>query len=75
MVGEVDGEYSYEAKKHLLQWRLTVIDSANSQGSMEFTIAGAPANFFPIRVAFISSKPYCKIAVRRGGREGGRGRF
>lgn len=63
MVGDVDGEYSYDSKKHLLNWRLTVVDSSNSQGSMEFTIAGMPSDFFPVKVSFVSSKPYCNIEV------------
>lgn len=64
VVGEVDGEYSYEAKKHLLNWRLAMIDSSSTQGSMEFSIPGMPADFFPVRVSFVSSKPYCNIEVR-----------
>ena len=67
VVGEVDGEYAYDAKKHLLNWRLAVIDSSTAQGSMEFTIAGIPSDFFPVRVSFVSSKPYCNIEVRKQG--------
>lgn len=63
MVGEVEGEYSYEAKKHMLNWRLALIDSSARQGSMEFSMAGMPGDFFPIKVSFVSSKPYCKVEV------------
>lgn len=63
MVGEVDGEYAYDAKKHVLNWRLALIDSSSLRGSMEFSIAGMPVDFFPVKVSFASSKPYCSIEV------------
>ena len=63
VVGEVDGEYSYNAKKHILNWRLALIDASTSHGSMEFAIAGMPSDFFPVKVSFASSKPYCNIEV------------
>lgn len=61
----MEGEYSYDAKKHVLNWRLALIDSSTVHGSMEFTIAGMPTDFFPVRVSFSSSKPYCNIEVSR----------
>ena len=63
VVGEVDGEYNYDSKKHVLQWRLPVIDASNKSGSMEFSIPAIPDDFFPIRVSFISTKLYCHIEV------------
>lgn len=63
VVGEVAGEYKFDSKKHVLEWRLPVIDASNSNGSMEFTIAGMESDFFPIRVEFISSKTYSQIEV------------
>ena len=64
MVGDVDGEYNYDSKKHVLQWRLPVIDASNKTGSMEFTMVAVPDDFFPIRVSFVSTKLYCHIEVR-----------
>lgn len=64
VVGEVDGEYNYDAKKHLLNWRLAVIDSSTNHGSMEFSITAVPSNFFPVTLTFASSKSYCHIEVR-----------
>ena len=64
VVGDVDGEYHYDAKKHILEWRVSVIDATNKTGSMEFNVAGLPGDFFPIRVYFVSSKSYCNIEVR-----------
>ena len=64
MVGEVAGEYKFDSKKHILEWRLPVIDSSNSTGMMEFTIPGMESDFFPIRVEFVSPKTYSHIEVR-----------
>ena len=58
------GEYKFDSKKHILEWRLPVIDASNSNGSMEFNIAGMESDFFPIRVEFISTKTYSHIEVR-----------
>ncbi len=33
-------------------------------GSMEFSIAGHPDDFFPVNVSFVSKKTYCDIEVR-----------
>ena len=65
MVGDVDGEYSYDSKKHVLDWRVSVIDQSNKTGSMEFSVAGLPNDFFPIKVYFISTKSYCHIEVSK----------
>ena len=63
VVGDVDGEYHYESKKHVLQWRLPVIDASNKTGSMEFSIPAIPDDFFPITVSFVSTKLYCHVEV------------
>ena len=63
VVGEVAGEYKFDSKKHILEWRLPVIDASNSNGSMEFNIAGMESDFFPIKVEFISTKTYSHIEV------------
>ena len=63
VVGDVDGEYNYESKKHVLQWRLPVIDASNKTGSMEFSIPAIPDDFFPINVSFVSTKLYCHVEV------------
>ena len=33
-------------------------------GSMEFSIAGHPDDFFPVNVSFVSKKTYCDLEVR-----------
>lgn len=63
VVGDMDGEYNYDSKKHVLDWRVSVIDQSNKTGSMEFTVPGIPEDFFPIKVYFISTKSYCHIEV------------
>ena len=63
IVGEVDGEYHYDSKKHVLDWNLPVINANNKNGSLEFSIAGFPGDFFPVKVSFISTKSYCNVEV------------
>lgn len=65
MIGELDGEYDYDSKKHVLNWRLPLVDSSNKNGSMEFTVPAIPSDFFPVNVSFYSSKSYCNIEVSR----------
>ena len=59
----MDGEYHYDHKHSVLEWQLPVIDSSNKSGSMEFSIAGHPEDFFPVSVTFTSRKSYCDLKV------------
>lgn len=63
VVGEVDGEYHYDHKHSILEWQLPVIDLSNKSGSMEFSIAGSPGDFFPVSVTFSSTKSYCNLKI------------
>lgn len=63
-MGEVDGEYHYDHKHSVLEWQLPVIDLSNKSGSMEFSIAGSPGDFFPVSVTFSSPKSYCNLKVQ-----------
>ncbi|XP_062611322.1 coatomer subunit delta-like [Saccostrea cucullata] len=63
VVGECDGEYNFDSRKAVLQWTLPVIDASNESGSMEFSIAGHPDDFFPVTVNFISKKSYCDLQI------------
>lgn len=63
VVGECDGEYNFDSRKSVLLWTLPVIDADNESGSMEFSIAGHPDDFFPVNVNFISKKSYCDLQV------------
>lgn len=62
-MGEVDGEYHYDHKHSVLEWQLPVIDLSNKSGSMEFSIAGSPGDFFPVSVTFSSTKSYCNLKI------------
>ena len=63
-IGEMDGDYNYDARKSILEWRMPVIDASNSSGSLEFTISGVPDDFFPVNVSFYSTKTICDFQVR-----------
>lgn len=63
VVGDCDGEYNFDSRKSVLQWNLAVIDTNNESGSMEFSIAGHPDDFFPVNVNFISKNSYCDLQV------------
>lgn len=63
VVGELTGDYHYDHRKAILDWQLPVIDASNTQGSLEFTIAGHPDDFYPINVSFYSPKTMCNIQI------------
>jgi len=56
VVGSCDGDYNHDSRKNILEWNLPVIDSSNGNGSMEFSIAGNPDDFFPVNIDFHSTK-------------------
>jgi len=56
VVGTCDGDYSHDSRKNFLEWKLDVIDSSNSSGTLEFSIAGNPDDFFPVNIDFHSTK-------------------
>ena len=66
MIGDLDGEYKHDSRRNLLEWCLPVIDSNNKSGSLEFSIAGQPNDFFPVNVSFVSKRSYCDIQVSAG---------
>ncbi|XP_060702832.1 coatomer subunit delta isoform X2 [Chiloscyllium punctatum] len=63
LIGELDGEYRHDSRKNILEWCLPVIDAKNKTGSLEFSIAGQPNDFFPVNVSFVSKRNYCNIQV------------
>jgi len=62
-IGEMDGDYHFDARKSVLEWKMPVIDSSNPSGSMEFTISGVPDDFFPVNVSFYSTKTICDFDI------------
>jgi len=63
VVNHCEGDYNYDQRKHVLDWSVQVIDSANSSGNLEFTGTGRPDDFFPVNVEFVSKTLYSTIAV------------
>ncbi|MEQ2180892.1 Coatomer subunit delta [Goodea atripinnis] len=63
VIGDLDGEYKHDGRRNILEWCLPVIDANNKTGSLEFSIAGQPNDFFPINVSFVSKRSYCDIQV------------
>lgn len=63
VIGDLDGEYKHDSRRNVLEWCLPVIDANNKTGSLEFSVAGQPNDFFPINVSFVSKRNYCDIQV------------
>ena len=60
----MDGTHRHNASAQEMIWELDLIDSSNSSGSLEFTIAQKNADaFFPISVSFESTKLFCNLDV------------
>lgn len=63
-VAECEGDYTHDARKHVLHWNLPVIDTSNKAGSMEFSVPGSiPSDFFPLEVSFVSKHPYADLKL------------
>lgn len=61
-ITECDGDYNHDSRKHQLHWNMAVIDSANKQGAMEFSVPSSiPGDFFPVDVSFTSKTLYADL--------------
>ncbi|KAK2816361.1 hypothetical protein Q7C36_022632 [Tachysurus vachellii] len=65
VIGDLDGDYRHDSRRNVLEWCLPVVDVKNKTGSLEFSIAGQPNDFFPIHVSFVSKGSYCDIQVSK----------
>uniref|UniRef100_W5M7N7 Coatomer subunit delta n=1 Tax=Lepisosteus oculatus TaxID=7918 RepID=W5M7N7_LEPOC len=65
LIGDLDGEYRHDSRRNVLEWCLPVIDAKNKTGSLEFSIAGQPNDFFPVHVSFVSKRNYCDIQISK----------
>ncbi|XP_017316050.1 archain 1a [Ictalurus punctatus] len=65
LIGDLDGEYRHDSRRNVLEWCLPVVDVKNKTGSLEFSIAGQPNDFFPVSVSFVSKGSYCDIQVTK----------
>lgn len=63
VIGDLDGEYKHDGRRNILEWCLPIIDASNKTGSLEFSVAGQPNDFFPVNVSFVSKRNYCDIQV------------
>jgi hypothetical protein len=64
VVSEVDGNHQFESRRSCLYWRLELIDSSNSTGTLVFTTGSAnPDQFFPINVTFYSQKTMTDLTI------------
>ncbi|XP_063059583.1 archain 1a [Engraulis encrasicolus] len=63
VIGDLDGEYRHDSRRNVLEWCLPVVDVKNKSGSLEFSVAGQPNDFFPVSVSFVSKSNYCDIQV------------
>ena len=73
VIGDLDGEYKHDSRRNVLEWCLPVIDANNKTGSLEFSVAGQPNDFFPVSVSFVPKRTYSDIQVTGrgwGGRVG-----
>ncbi|XP_062340904.1 archain 1a [Osmerus eperlanus] len=65
VIGDLDGEYRHDSRRNVLEWCLPVVDAKNKTGSLEFSVAGQPNDFFPVTVSFVSKGNYCDIHVTK----------
>ncbi|KAJ8267041.1 hypothetical protein GJAV_G00137630 [Gymnothorax javanicus] len=65
VIGDLDGEYRHDSRRNILEWCLPVIDVKNKTGSLEFSVAGQPSDFFPVIVSFVSKSNYCDIHITK----------
>ena len=63
-VNSADGDYTYDARRGVLNWEIQLVDASNRNGSMEFVVPATNGdNFFPIDVNFTSNATYCDVKV------------
>ncbi|KJH41857.1 adaptor complexe medium subunit family protein [Dictyocaulus viviparus] len=64
VVSECEGSYDYQKARNQLIWTMPLIDSANSSGTLEFSVPNGHADhFFPVQIRFHSHNLYCDIGV------------
>ncbi|XP_064115845.1 coatomer subunit delta-like [Macrobrachium nipponense] len=63
VINDCEGEHEYDRAHCALVWRIPIIDKTAPTAAMDFTARGVPDNFFPVRVSFSSTRPYCDLKV------------
>ncbi|KAL6514408.1 hypothetical protein OROHE_019016 [Orobanche hederae] len=64
-VPQIDGDWSYNSRKSILEWSILLIDKSNRSGSMEFVIPAEidASDLFPISVRFTSTSTFSGLKV------------
>ncbi|KAL6494475.1 hypothetical protein OROGR_031275 [Orobanche gracilis] len=64
-VPQIDGDWSYNSRKSILEWSIILIDKSNRSGSMEFVIPEAidTSELFPISARFSSTSTFSGLKV------------
>ncbi|KAJ2715866.1 coatomer subunit delta [Coemansia spiralis] len=63
-VSDVDGAYTVNRARSVLEWQIPSIDASNATGSLDFSVPGDDAGaFFPVTVSFACATPYYDIEV------------
>ncbi|KAL6517782.1 hypothetical protein OROMI_033483 [Orobanche minor] len=64
-VPQIDGDWSYNSRKSMLEWSIVLIDKSNRSGSMEFVIPAKvdASDLFPISVRFTSTSTFSGLKV------------
>lgn len=64
VVAECDGEYNHDSRKNVLTWSMTILDSSNKTGSLEFSAPNCnPDDFFPLQVNFVCKQSYANLKI------------
>lgn len=64
VIKTVDGQYQYNSRASVLDWKVALIDGKNKEGSLEFSVkSGVADDFFPVSVMFVSSKTYAGLEI------------
>eukprot|EP01025_Chloroclados_australasicus_P014838 TRINITY_DN1701_c0_g1_i5.p1 TRINITY_DN1701_c0_g1~~TRINITY_DN1701_c0_g1_i5.p1 ORF type:complete len:504 (-),score=75.88 TRINITY_DN1701_c0_g1_i5:301-1812(-) len=63
-VNQIDGDWKFDPRQHMVLWTIDLIDNTNRTGSMEFVVpASSPDSFFPVAVTFMCNKTLCDVEV------------
>lgn len=63
-IESIDGQYKHDPSSGMMCWHFDQIDSNNSTGALEFSIAGGNADaFFPVQIMFKSDHLLCPIEI------------
>uniref|UniRef100_A0A6A7FSG6 Coatomer subunit delta n=1 Tax=Hirondellea gigas TaxID=1518452 RepID=A0A6A7FSG6_9CRUS len=62
-VHNCDGSHEYDRSHNALVWSIALLDASAPSGTLDLTARGSPDTFFPVKVAFSSTKSYCNLKV------------